>query len=189
MADLITQSEFARRHNVTRQAVNDWVTRGVIQLVEGRLDETAALQAIAAVHDPTKPQRILVSGPTPSMAADDVPKPTPPDEKPKTPDEAVSFHVAKTRREMAEAERAELKLAKERRELAPVHVLETALERVAARIAAILDAVPVNVARAAPHLSRSDLDLITQQIAQARNAAADLRLDLDPVDDNQDADA
>jgi hypothetical protein len=179
MADLITQSEFARRHGVSRQAVNDWVTRGVLQLVDGKLDEAGALEAIAAVADPARPQRILISGPGADMPA--------PEAAPSaanaasgdtaTPDEAGSFHAAKTRRERAQAELAEMRLAEKRRELAPITVLEDALSRVAREIAVILEAIPVQLARTRPTLSSEDLEAITAHIAEARNLAAEVRLD------------
>lgn len=120
---LITQAEFARRHNVTRQAVADWVKRGVIQLADGLVDEVVALAAIAAVHDPGRPSKVLtlISGPAPTMTAAELPAPAataPAAEAPaSTTEESISFHQAKTRRELAEAERAELRLAKERGEL------------------------------------------------------------------------
>ncbi len=166
MPELITQAEYARRVNVSRQAVHDWVSRGVIHLVDGLVDPDQAQAAIAAVHDPVRDQRILAAG-----AASP--------EAPKGDDE--SFARARARREMAAAAREELKLAKELGELAPVAVMQAALTRVAARLAAILDAVPVQVARAAPHLTRADLDVIEQQLAAARNAAADIEVDLREV--------
>lgn len=166
MPELITQAEYARRVNVTRQAVNDWVSRGVIHLVNGLVDPDQAQAAIAAAHDPVRDQRILTAGSDAPPAA-------------KSDDD--SFARARARREMAEAERAELKLARERGELAPVSVMQAALTRVAARLAAILDAVPVQIARAAPHLTRADLDVIEQQLAAARNAAADIEVDLHEV--------
>lgn len=182
MGEPITQAEFARRHGVTRQAVNDWVARGVLSLVEGKLDESAALEAIAAVADPARDQRILISGPASEMSsAEALQSPAPAGtsaaaETP-NPEEAGSFHAAKTRRERAQAELAELRLARERRELAPVTVLEDALARVSREIAVILEALPVNLARSRPTLSADDLEAITAHIVEARNLAAEVRLD------------
>lgn len=109
--ELITQAEFARRHGVSRQAVGDLVSRGVITLVDGKVDERAALHAIANVRDPARAGKII-AGPEAEMTVADVLKPPSGDGQGDlpTPEEAGAFHAAKTRREKAEASIAELKL-------------------------------------------------------------------------------
>ena len=103
----ITQAEFARRHNVTRQAVNDWVTRGVVRLHAGGIDEAEALADISNVRDPARKSKLAAS-----VSASPTPETTPEGQGDlPTAEQASSFHKAKTRREQAEAEMAELKLA------------------------------------------------------------------------------
>lgn len=178
---LITQSEFARRHNVTRQAVNDWVKRRVLTLRNGLLDESEALAAIAAARDPVRDGKIaLISGPDAVMTPEEIARPAaaaPGNGDLPTPAEAESFHAARTRHQIALAEREEIKLARERRELVPVSEITAALERVAARIAGILEAVPHRLAREMPHLSRDDLEAIERHLADARNACAEIGLE------------
>lgn len=116
MSEPITQADFARRHNVSRQAIHDLVNRGVIVLAGGLVDEAAALQAIAETRDPARVSKILISGPAPSMNATAIPPLPEAAAAPPTDEEAISFHKAKTRRELAEAMRAELRLAIEQSE-------------------------------------------------------------------------
>lgn len=180
MPERITQAEFARRHNVTRQAVNDWVARGVVQLFDGLVDETEALAAIARAADPVRESKILISGPAGVATAADLPvngsrRPEGSGDLP-TPAEAESFHAARTRHQIALAAREEIKLAKDRGELVPVRIMEAALVRIATRIAAVLDAIEPKLAREAPHFTPEDLALIGRHIGEARDACADLEV-------------
>lgn len=116
MSQPITQAEFARRHSVSPPAVRDWVRRQVISVTpEGLIDEEAAIAAIAAVHDPARQQRILISGQQPIMAPEDLPTNAPATNSPPPPTETqqLSFHAEKTRLVKADADLAELKLARE----------------------------------------------------------------------------
>lgn len=109
----ITQAEFARRHGVSRQAVNDLIVRGVITLTADRMiDEAIALDAITASRDPARVGKII-SGPEINMTSADIPSPataTAGQPVPPTADEAISYHAAKTRREHAMAKIAEIDL-------------------------------------------------------------------------------
>ncbi|MCC7173242.1 MAG: hypothetical protein IT459_22530, partial [Planctomycetes bacterium] len=112
---LVTQAEFARRYGVTRQAVGDLVARGVIQLVDELVDEAAAIAAIARSHDPARPSKVLEAARAAGLPV-----------APSAEEEARSFNEAKTRRELAEAKRAELRLAKESGELVELAAVVTA---------------------------------------------------------------
>lgn len=109
----ITQSEFARRHGVSRQAVNDLISRGIIALTADRMiDEAVALEAITASRDPARVGKII-SGPEIEMTVSDIPPPAAVQSGlpiPPTADEATSYHAAKTRREHALAKIAEIDL-------------------------------------------------------------------------------
>ena len=54
---LITQAEWARRHGFSRQYVGRLVKRGVIQLINGKVDPAAADVALEALRDPARPRR------------------------------------------------------------------------------------------------------------------------------------
>ena len=112
---LVTQAEFARRYGVTRQAVGDLVARGVIPLVDELVDEAAAIAAIARSHDPARPSKVLEAARAAGLPV-----------APSAEEEARSFNEAKTRRELAEAKRAELRLAKESGELVELAAVVTA---------------------------------------------------------------
>jgi len=170
----ITQSEFARRHNVTRQAVNDWIRRGVVTLApDGLLDEAAALAAIATHADPARESRILISGPAPNMTPDQLPAPTPSTAAPPpTENEAVSFHVAKTRRELAEAERAELKLKLERGDL-----ISLELARRTWRYIMTVTSTRVMAVAAAPDVPEAFRATLTSRLESALQEIADHECD------------
>lgn len=131
MNESITQSEFARRHGVTRQAIGDLVTRGVINLTDGKLDEDASLASIVQIRDPARAGTII-SGPQLEMTTADLkpaPAATAPEGQgdPASTQEYVGFHAAKTRRELAEAKLSELKLAEKLGELIRIDQLEPEL--------------------------------------------------------------
>ena len=54
---LISQAEWARRHGFTRQYASRLVKRGVVRLVDGRIDPAEADAALAAVREPARPRR------------------------------------------------------------------------------------------------------------------------------------
>lgn len=166
---LITQAEFARRHGISRQAVNDYVTRGIIALHGGLIDEAEALQSIADKRDPARKSK-LISGEQPLS---DPPAPTPPapDNKGEadlpTTDESLSFHAAKTRRETAEASKSELQLAMLRSELINRAGAERALETAIRQIRDAVMSVPDRLA-----LPRAHQIIVRDAIAAALADAA-----------------
>ena len=54
---MITQAEWARRHGFSRQYVSKLVSRGVVRLVDGKIDPAQADAALAALRQPAKPLR------------------------------------------------------------------------------------------------------------------------------------
>ncbi len=54
---LISQAEWARRRGVSRQYVSRLVKRGVVRLVEGKVDPAQADAALAALREPARPER------------------------------------------------------------------------------------------------------------------------------------
>lgn len=74
---LISQSEWARQQGVSRQYVGKMVGRGIIRLVDGKVDTVQAEAALAAIHEPARvPQRKTT--PLPTVAPVAVPVPTQP---------------------------------------------------------------------------------------------------------------
>lgn len=72
--------------------------------------------------------------------------------------------------------------AQTRKELAPISLIELVLANMARQVAGVLEALPIQIKRAAKNLSSEDLRLITDEIAKARNMAAALKLDWDEID-------
>jgi phage terminase Nu1 subunit (DNA packaging protein) len=77
----------------------------------------------------------------------------------------------------AQAEKVEMQNAQTRRDLAPVYLIEEVLAKAGARVAGILDAIPGAVRRRVSALSSEEIDMISREIARARNIAAAISLD------------
>lgn len=54
---LISQAEWARRRGFSRQYVNRLVRRGIVRLVDGKVEPAQADAALAAVREPARPAR------------------------------------------------------------------------------------------------------------------------------------
>lgn len=77
----------------------------------------------------------------------------------------------------AQRERVEMQNAVTRRELAPIGLLEQVLARVGRQVAGILEALPSQLKRRAPHLTQADYEYLSQEIARARNLAAAVNIE------------
>ncbi len=77
---LISQSEWARRQGFTRQYVGRLVARGLVRLVDGKVDTVQAEAALEAIREPARePQRKSNPVPTPApVAVPAPPRPTRP---------------------------------------------------------------------------------------------------------------
>lgn len=106
---LASQAELARMLGVSRQAINDLIKRQIITMgADGRIDVELARVAIA---NRVRPSGKTAGNPPPTAAAE------PPPDAAHPHDAALSYHVAKTLREAAEAKIAQLKLAQMQRVL------------------------------------------------------------------------
>jgi phage terminase Nu1 subunit (DNA packaging protein) len=76
-----------------------------------------------------------------------------------------------------QADRIAMQNAVQRRELAPVGMLESALASVSRQIAGALEAIPIHLKRQNPDVASEVLELVTNEIARARNIAAAIQLD------------
>ncbi len=75
---LISQSEWARQQGFTRQYVSKLVARGLVRLVDGKVDTVQAEVALEAIREPARePQRKVITAPTPAPVAVSPPQPTP----------------------------------------------------------------------------------------------------------------
>lgn len=173
-------AEFARRAGVSRQAIHDLVVKGVIFLGPDKLLNPAeAFDSIAAVRDPARHGKII-SGPMPGMEPAAVTQPGQPaaGASPPSPEEATSFHAAKTRRELALAKLAEIDLAEREKRLIPLDLMVKVVADNQRQVAAILEAIPSKL-RIHVGLSADAIDLVTQEIVAARKAAAGVTVDLE----------
>jgi len=113
----LTQSSLARILGVTRQAIHDLVARGVITADDnGKIDEDEARAAIAERVQPRGKTAAAVSHAAPAPApapASATPAAQPPAAAPSDAT-AMNYHVARTLREAAEAQMAQLKLQQQR---------------------------------------------------------------------------
>jgi phage terminase Nu1 subunit (DNA packaging protein) len=61
MTELITQAEFARRIDVSRAYVSKMVKKGVIKLVDGKIDEATAKAALRSVREPARQSKAVLA--------------------------------------------------------------------------------------------------------------------------------
>lgn len=108
-AERLTQSGLARLLGVKRQAVHDLVKRGIVPVGDdGLIDVAHATEAMAKTlrADAKTVASIMSAAPAAIPTA-----PTPPQATPTIdPNDAKSYHVARTMREAAEARMAQLRL-------------------------------------------------------------------------------
>ena len=94
---------------------------------------------------------------------------------------------ARLAKEQADAKAMEN--AVRRKELAPVTALTVVLARACGQIGAQLDAIPGMLRMQRPGLTHDDLVAVETLITEARNRAAEARIDLDDLDDLTGAEA
>ncbi|WP_349609122.1 terminase small subunit [Cupriavidus sp. DF5525] len=92
-------------------------------------------------------------------------------------EEGLDLVTERARLAKEQADRIALQNEVTRRELAPVHLIEQVLSQAGARVAGILEAIPGMLKRRLPSLSADDVELITREVAKARNIAAAVTLD------------
>lgn len=115
MSERLTPSALARRLGVSRQAIFNLQERGILPRdVDGKLDATEATALIAANLHPTG-KAAAAAGAADERAGQGI--------NPRT----MDYATAKTLRELAEAQIAQIKLAEMQGKLAPVSDLESAL--------------------------------------------------------------
>ncbi len=134
------QAALARELGVSRQAIGELVKRHIIPIdSDGLIDTELARMAIA--------NRVRPSGKTASAATSPANTPTPGKEAAPQGDQdaQLSYHVAKTLREAAEAKIAQLKLAEMKGELVRADDIRAALARRAATFREALLQIPARL--------------------------------------------
>ena len=144
----VRQAELARRLEVSRQAIGDLVSRGVLTIgSDGLVDVDAARAAIAAnVHPAAKTAAAARPDDAPTT---DAPKPA-----------TIDYHAAKTLREYTEAQRAALKLRQELGELAPLAEVDRRLRLAVLSAREYLRAEPPRLAVLLDGLDRAGRELL-----------------------------
>lgn len=135
------QAGLARDLGVSRQAISDLIKRQIIPIAaDGLIDVEVARMAIAS--------RVRPSGKTNASAAPASTAPEPSGQAPQEQgaDTQLSYHVAKTLREAAEAKIAQLKLAEMRGELVRADEIRASLAKRAASFREGLLQIPSRLA-------------------------------------------
>ncbi|TSH93099.1 DNA packaging Nu1 [Verticiella sediminum] len=157
----VTQSEFGRIVGISQQAVSDLVGRGVL-----RSGEPVGVWLVEYCSH-------LREGAAGRLTAGD-----------------LDLATERARLASAQADKVEMANAVTRGELAPAHVIEEVLSRAGARVAGILDSIPMAVKRRVPELPASSVRYIEEEIARVRNIAASVSVaDLQPQDIFADAES
>lgn len=140
----VTKAALARLLGCSRQSIGELVQRGIVPAdADGMIDVAAAKAAIAAAVRPHGKTAAAVAEAAPAGATPAAPAPA---AAPQAPNEATSYHVARTLREAAEARIAQLKLAEMRGELVRVADARAALARHAATYREALLQIPGRLA-------------------------------------------
>jgi phage terminase Nu1 subunit (DNA packaging protein) len=166
MAVPISQSDFARRHGVSRNAVSRWKRLGYVVVRQDGLVDVERSEALLAGR-PLKYRGGTVKGPS-----------APTDEQTgerdsSSSDSQCSLVEAARRKEVALARLRELELAEKRGELINAAEAERAWSEALANMKARLLTVPARVSSRLPSLSHRDIAAIDAELRQAMNEIAD----------------
>lgn len=182
-ADRLSQSGLARLLGVKRQAVHDLCKRGIIDVGDdGLIDVSTATAAMAkALRADSKTVASIMAAPdslAPAKPASPPPEPPAPD-----PNDATSYHVARTLREAAEARMAQLRLRVMAGELVEAERVRRAVTTLAAMARSGFERIPDKLSErlavlADPHACHELLAAeINQVLSDLAAGAASLKLD------------
>jgi len=90
---------------------------------------------------------------------------------------ADDYSSARARQAKALADKLELENKLRRGELAPIEILQAALEQVAARTRPALESLPAQLKREIPHLRATELAVARRLVVHVSDEIADVRLD------------
>ncbi|MFZ6724696.1 terminase small subunit [Undibacterium sp. MH2W] len=153
LSESLTQSEFGALVGISQQAVSDLVQRKI--LAAGHPGNIWLIDYCAHIREQAA-----------GRAA------------------AGDLDLASERAALAKVqrERIEMQNAITRRELAPIATLEFALATVGRKVAAVLEAIPIEIKRRTKNLAREDFDILVAEITKARNIAATANFETDETD-------
>jgi phage terminase Nu1 subunit (DNA packaging protein) len=145
---LLNQQVIAEHLDMSQQAASQWLGRLGIDLRVSTIDEirVAYIRAI----------REQAAG---RAAAGD-----------------LDLATERARLAREQADKIAMQNAVTRGELTHTVILEQVLAGTAAKIAGVLDAIPGMIRRRVPQLSAADIDIVSGEIAKARNAVAGMSL-------------
>ena len=172
MVAMVSLRALARQLGVSHVALGKaahagTLTAGVVIGASGRvevIDAAAAVNQWQALH---RPRLVADSGGRPALPV------APPAPEART--AATDYHVGRARRELAQAEMAEIELDARRGQFVPLAVVRERLERVFLECRTKLLAVPNRIRQQLPHLSPADIRTIDDLIRDALEALADGR--------------
>lgn len=175
----VSAAEAARQLGVTRQALYAWGKAGwLVRFSDRSIDLDATRARVDAYRHPTvggKHDRDL--GPAPSYSSPDAGE-REPDEREPDLDDGEDYKAARTRRERAAADKAELEAARMRGELVPLADATAAYTSEIVRARAELESLPIRVApkvvgmtdeRAIRDILRTEINRLLQGLADAPN--------------------
>lgn len=144
----MTQAEFGELVDVSQQAVSDLIARGVL---------SAGATAQVWLREYTGHLREVAAGRQSAGGGDLV--------------------AERTRLAKEQADRIALQNAITKRELVPTGVLVDLVSGIATQVAVIFEALPGKIRREVPDLPSTALDAIARELARARNAVADMKIE------------
>lgn len=160
---MATQAEIAEHLDLSDRKVRDYIKRGVLPGSKGKGGyDTDACRLAYIRHI-----RGVASGQV-SEAPD-----------------SLDLNAERARKERAQAEKTEFDLAVLRRQYVHISLFEGMLERFASQAASRLDAIRSRLRVKYPDLTAAHIDGITKEIAEARNAIADLEPPFDGADSDE----
>lgn len=145
-APRVKKAELARDLGVSRQAIGELVTRGIIeQGADGLIDVELARHALANRVRPSAKTATTLLHPAPAAGPASGDDPATKDGV-TTGASTPSYHVAKTLREVAEARMAQLELAKMTGDLVPIADIRAKYARLASGLREALLQIPARLA-------------------------------------------
>lgn len=154
----VTQTQFAELVGISQQAVSDLISRGIL-----RRGETASKWLVLYCAN----LREQAAG------------------RASTGDLDLVQERARLAKE--QADRVAIENMQSRRELAPVALMESTLGTLANKIVGILESIPVNLKRNS-ELPPESIAFVRDEIINARNTIANIKLDLDDDEGTEESD-
>lgn len=89
--------------------------------------------------------------------------------------------VEKTKLAASQAKESELRVMIKAGQLVPITALELTLGKIGSSASSHLASIPLNLKRRIPHLTITDIELITKELITVQNAISDIRVSEDDI--------